>query len=39
MTAIEDREADKVSQSMIESSKEEKDKHNKTFSLGSKDSH
>ena len=33
-SAIEDRESDKVNLSMVESTKEDKDKHNKTFNAG-----
>ena len=36
-TAIEERESDPLHQSMVESVKEDKDKHNKTFNNGSKD--
>jgi hypothetical protein len=36
-TAIEERENDKMHQSMYETAKEDKDKHNKTFNNGSKD--
>ena len=34
MSAIEDRESDKVNQSMVQSVKEDKDNVNKTFNAG-----